>query len=549
LGGYVRAKLIEPKDDIYFKTNLTLGSFSYINGNLTFNLGNEKFQFLTSVSKTFSKVYKTGEGKYFTEYLTGSSAYKTINKTAFDNTNILVKSNLNINNENKVQILFGYDYNKDVLYPYLLMDAMYDMTYKTGLTFYNKSIDLKALVYFNSVKHDMRDTYRVSSNMALYGDYSMRTLAKTKTTGFRISKGLKIADTKIKIGIDGYIKNWKADNRIAMLMMGTPVDLDNRGMIPDVDIKDLGLFVKAEKKIQNIVLSGGLRFDYTKYEASKSAFGRDNYDLYSQYYTNYSYSSSDKYISGNILLSYKLDNKSDIYIGYGHSVRVPNQEELYIALKKPMAKADWVGNPNLSPTKNDEIDLGVNYRVNLTSIKVNLFYSKLTDYIYLTKIRNLANTKDAMSYKNIDAYIYGGNVELLQSFNNGFYGKVGLAYQVGKKDNGYTTDNDLVEIPPLKLISGLGFSKNNWDTYLEAIYSAKQKNIDEELNEVETPPYLVMNFRTSYSTNKFSFTFGVDNIFDNMYYTYLSYKRDPFSSGVKVPEPGRFIYMSMGLTF
>jgi iron complex outermembrane receptor protein len=430
------------------------------------------------------------------------------------------------------------------------MDAMYDMTYKTGITFKNKALGFKGLIYYNTVKHDMRDTFRMSSNMALDGnDYSMRTLAKAKTYGFRINKNLNIRDTDVEIGLDGYVKNWKADNRIAMNMMGMIVDLDNRGMIPDVDIKDIGLFLKAKRNLQNFVLSGGIRVDYTEYDANKSAFGRDNYDLYSQYYTNYSYNPSDTYVSGNILLTYKLNDKSDMYIGYGHSVRVPNQEELFIALKKPMTKPDWVGNPNLSPTKNDEIDLGVNYRYKLTSVKVNLFYSKLTDYIYLTTIRNLSNTKDAMSYKNIDAYIYGGNVELFQDFNNGLYGRLAVAYQRGKKDNGYTTDSDLAEIPPLKLITALGFQNDNSNTYLEAIYSAKQNNVDEELNEFKTSPYFVVNFRTSYNSSNFSFTFGVDNIFDVMYYTYLSYKRDPFSSGARVPEPGRFIYTSLGFTF
>jgi len=550
LGGYVKAKLLEPRKDNYAKVNFTLGSFNYINGNFLYNYGTEKFQILTSLTKSYSRAYKTGENKYFTEYLTGSAAYKKIKKTAFDNSNILIKTNLNIDNENQLKLYLGYDYNKDVLYPYLLMDAKYDMTYKTGLTYQNKALKLKGLVYFNSVKHDMSDAFRMSSNMSLYNNgYSMRTLAKTKTTGFRLSKETKIADTNLKIGLDGYIKNWKADNRIAMNMNGMVVDLDNKGMIPDVDIKDLGLYIKANRKINNLILSGGVRFDYTKYEASKSAFGTSNKDIYSQYYKNYSYSSSDKYLSGNLLLTYKLNKKSNVYIGYGHSVRTPNQEELYIALKKPMTKPDWVGNPNLSPTKNDEIDLGINYKYNLTSVKVNLFYSKLTDYIYLTQIKNLANTKSAMSYKNIDAHIYGGDIELLQDFNNGFYGKVALAYQRGKKDNGYTTDSDLVEIPPLKLVSGIGYTKGNTDTYLEAIYSAKQTNVDEELNEFKTSPYFVMNFRSTYTTNNFSFTIGVDNILDNMYYTYLSYKRDPFSSGVKVPEPGRFVYMSIGLTY
>jgi len=553
LGGYVKANLIEPEADLFGKANLTLGSFNYVNGNLVFNYGNDKFKFLTSLSKIYSRAYKSGEGKYFTEYPTGSAAYKKIKKTAFDISDVLIKTEISPDNENKIGLYLGYNYSKDVLYPYLLMDAMYDMTYQTALNYSNKAIDLEGRIYFNSVKHDMSDIFRASSNMALPGyDYAMRTLAKTKTYGFRLTKGVTIYNTDLKLGVDGYIKNWKADNWIGMGMMGMPmpIQLDNRGMIPDVDIKNMGAFVKINKKIKGFSFSGGLRADYVEYDASKSAFGTSNYDIYSEYYRNYSYNSSDRFITGNMLFNYKINKKSDFYVGYGHSVRVPNQEELYIALRKPPNKADWVGNPNLSPTKNDEIDVGINYRSNLTSVKVNLFYSKLSDYIYLTKIPNLTNpTKMAMSYKNIDAHIYGGSLEIFQDFNNGVYGRTGLAYQRGEKDNGYTTDKDLVEIPPLKILGGVGYKKGNFDTYLEGIYSAKQNNVDEELKEFTTSPYFVMNLKTSYSEDRFSFTFGIDNIFDTMYYTYLSYSRNPFTSGTKVPEPGRFIYMSLGLTY
>ena len=42
---------------------------------------------------------------------------------------------------------------------------------------------------------------------------------------------------------------------------------------------------------------------------------------------------------------------------------------------------------------------------------------------------------------------------------------------------------------------------------------------------------------------------GVYNLFDKYYYTHLSYQRDPFSSGVKVPENGRNFYITLACKF
>jgi iron complex outermembrane receptor protein len=40
----------------------------------------------------------------------------------------------------------------------------------------------------------------------------------------------------------------------------------------------------------------------------------------------------------------------------------------------------------------------------------------------------------------------------------------------------------------------------------------------------------------------FTINAGIDNVFDKKYFEHLSYLRDPFATGVKVPEPGRTFY-------
>ncbi len=547
LAGVINVISKDPEKGTFASFGFTGGFFDYISGNVQVNAGTDKVKVLAGYSKQFSHPYKSGEGKKITEYPSGMSAYKPseLNHTAFNIDNAWIKTLITPNQENEIKVSYAFDEAKDVLYPYLMMDALYDRTHRINGEYLIKSLGVKISGYWDFVRHDMQDRWRVSSIPWTDGTrstrgYMMRTLAKTTTYGGKISKSFRIYGLSGEAGVDAYLRNWKADNRIMML--------DNRGMIPDVDIKNIGIYVKGAKKFGNIIVSGGLRFDNTKSEASKSALGTANQNIYSEYYgSNYDLSQTDSYLTGNLVLRYKFDRRNSVYVGFGHTVRVPDPEERYIALKKPMTKPDWVGNPNLDPVKNNEVDAGFEYYLGVFGIKGNVFYSDLTDYIYLTKI---SGTKMAMSYQNIDAHIYGGDISLMGMLTDTVSIEVGAAYQRGKKDSGNYTDSDLAEIPPLKTRVALRYDNGSVFGLCEGIYAGRQDNVDSDLNELETKSYVVFNVKAGYMIyGKGSISVGIDNIFDKNYYTHLSYYRNPFSSGVKIPEPGRFVYINASLRF
>jgi len=556
LAGTVNLISKDPESGMGGSLGLTGGSFSYMSGNLQVYGGSDRIKALFGVSRQYSKPYESGEGKKFTEYPTGKSAYKNSEKdhTAFDITNIWGKLTISPNPENQLKISYAYDNFEDVLYPYLMMDAVYDRTHRANIDYTSSSLGLKISTYWNKVKHDMQDRWRVSSIEWTDGTkstrgYMMKTLAKTKTYGLKIEKEYNLRTVKIKTGIDGYVRNWNADNEL--------MALDNSGMIPDVSIKNIGIFVKGDKKVNRWILSAGLRYDKTKSEADKNALGSANRNLYDQYYTGYSLSKTDNYLSGNIIARYKLDRRSSIYLGFGHTVRVPDPVERYIALKKPDPSMmtptdvpDWVGNPNLKPVKNNEIDAGIEYYVGTFGIKGNIFYSKLKDYIYLNKIKDSSGTLNAVSYQNIDAHIYGGDISLLGILTDTVSLEIGTAYQKGKKDSGNYNDDNLAEIPPLKSRIAVKYDNGAFYGLLETIYSAKQEYIDEDLGEQTTKSYFVVNIKGGFNLGTRIFVGGgIDNLLDKNYYTHLSYLRNPFMAGTKIPEPGRFYYMNFNWVF
>ncbi|MBK3332289.1 TonB-dependent receptor [Persephonella atlantica] len=528
----------DPEKGIGGSVYFTGGYFDYMHGGFEAYGGNDKVKVLVGYSKQFSHPYKSGEGKRITEY----ANYKPseLDHTSFNIDNVWVKTVINPNDENTIKINYGFDEAKDVLYPYLMMDAVYDRTHRINGEYEIKPLGIKISAYWNFVKHDMQDRWRVSSSGWSRG-YMMRTLAKTKTYGAKVVKSWKIGGVNLKTGIDAYLRNWKADNVV--------MNLDNRGMIPDVDIKNVGAFIKGSKKVNNFIISAGFRIDRTKSEADPNALGTANSTLYSDYYgTNYSLSKTDTYPSGNVVVRYKLDKRSSVYVGFGHTVRVPDPEERYIALAKPMTKPNWVGNPNLKRTKNNEIDAGFEYYAGLFGIKGNIFYSDLTDYVYLYKLTT--GPKPAQSYQNIDAHIYGGDITVIGMLTDTVSVEAGAAYQRGKKDSGNYTDSDLAEIPPLKTRLAVKYDNGTVFGQIEGIYAARQGNVDSDLQEQPTKSYYVVNIKSGINAGNRAFIgIGIDNLFDKNYYTHLSYLRNPFSTGTKVPEPGRFVYMNVNYRF
>lgn len=549
LAAVVNVKTKDPKEGISGEIGGSYGSFGYKTGYIWGNVGNQFIKVLVGASNQYSKPYESGEGKKVTEY----SVYQIQNSLKSYKSQYIDDKAYNIDRfwtkvlitpQNNVDIKFSYAFEnaRDVLYPALKMDALYDRTNRFNFDFNLKDVGLRFSIYYNEVKHDMRDTFRTTSNNTPLG-YSMRTYAESKIFGSKIEKDLKIFDINSSIGIDTYLRNWLADN------VQNGGGIVNNGMIPDVKIKDIGIFIKGNKNIDKWNISGGLRYDYTYSKANPDIMGSSNKNLFTSKNGN-KFSNTDNYLSGNLVFKYNINKKDNVYIGLGRTVRVPDPEERFIALS---GMAPWYGNPNLKPTKNNEVDTGFEYfPLNNVGIKANVFYSFLQDFIYLYQNGN--NT----TYQNINASIYGLDLNSFVMLNDKISAEFGLAYQKGRKTDkkGLYNDSDLVEIPPLKTRVALKYDDSKFYGLIEGIYSAKQSSVDSDLKEQPTGSWFIVNLKAGYTyANKLFVGVGVDNLFDRYYYNYLSYVRDPFrgisqnNTPIKIPEPGRFIYANVSYKF
>jgi iron complex outermembrane receptor protein len=547
MAGLVNIITKKPEEGFRIKLNASAGSFNFINLSPVVSYADNKLGILVGYSYRYSKPYKDGDGRRITEYANYKSQF--INSKAFEINTYWTKLGFKPIKNHSVEFSYTRQDARHVLYPYLLMDAIYDITDRFNMNYQIDSISdtlksLKFQFYYTRVDHLMNDRYRRSAGI---NPFSMQTDAKSKAYGGRLEANLG----DLTLGFEAYKRNWDATTFLRALGF-------EQSSIPDVDTENFGLYGEYKRNLSDkLRLVAGLRLDTTKTKADRS---KANTNLYFDYKDTRSTSKRDTYPSGNIQLFYELQKGTELFVGLGHSVRVPDAQERYFALRRPMmAGSDWVGNPELKPSRNTELDLGIKYSTDRTLIKATAFYSYVQDYITVhdqSRItgRNTSGTQNskARSYENVDAQFFGGEADLRLSLTQELFLFGGMSYVQARKETKpekNINSSKVAEIPPLKTRLALRYDKGMYFGEVETILSATQNRVDRDLREQKTSGYGVVNVKVGGNFRGFTITAGIDNVLDKKYFEHLSYQRDPFRTGVKVPEPGRTFYVNASYTF
>ena len=152
----------------------------------------------------------------------------------------------------------------------------------------------------------------------------------------------------------------------------------------------------------------------------------------------------------------------------------------------------------------------------------------------------------------MSARIYGGELSYSVGLTRAILLLGGLSYARGSKEPRPAygiLDRNLAEMPPMKSRTALRWGTKVFFAEGELALVRGQGRVDLDLQEDNTPGYALMNLKTGIHARKLNLTLGIDNLFNRFYYEHLSFQRDPFRSGVKVPEPGRSFYVNVSYTF
>lgn len=556
LGGKINVVTKEPAKGVHGEISTTAGSYDYRKLSTVVEGGNDSVQALVGFSRETSGQYKDGDGHTLTEQTdllatTVGQKYSdaTKNMDAYDRNSFWTKIVGNIGSNQKLTMSYFGDRADDVLYPRYKMDAQKDDTdmFNVKYQLFNLSDfsdELKIEGYRSKVEHVMGTDFRRSATTP-----AMTMVAPVDATikGASVENTLTLAGTKVAVGVDGSVRNWDGTK-------GTKVNPSRFILIPDVDTKNIALYAKASKTIGKYDLSGGARYDDTTIDPKQSLA---SHDAVNAAYLNGIEDRDYSNVSANVLAKYHYTDNTNVFMGLGQSIRVPDAKELYWVTVNTAGTANINsaingGNDNLKATKNREVDIGAEHTAGNFHIKGTAFYSDLKDFIYQYKTDASTNT-----WANIDARIVGFDLQADYLMNNEWRIESGAAYQKGtKKDPGALgeNDNDLAEIPPMKGRVALVFD-NSVDYAMAEWLGARFQTIDSDNGEKEVAGYGILNLKYGHDfQNGFSVMAGVNNFFDRTYAVNNGYIGNELITGDNIDplvlnEPGRNFYATLSYKF
>jgi iron complex outermembrane recepter protein len=539
LGGLVNIVSRRPRAGWNFRPGLAAGSFGYYNPSLAGSYSRESLEFSGGYSFRRSLAFRDGAGKRFTEY--ANYRDPSAGQEAFSIGTAWFRTGFAPRPGHRGEIAYTRQNGGTVLYPYLQMDALYDNADR--LSSHYRTRILRAEAYFTRVRHWMTDEFRLTS-VGAARPFGMGTFAATRALGGKLEaeRGGLVA------GVESYYRNWNTTTTLRL--SGQYVD---QSSLPNAGTTVAGAFAQYRRALlPSLLLTAGARLDTAATSAKPSAL---DLDLYQAYKSTRENSRRDTNPSGNVMLAWRLPRNLELFAGAGHSVRVPDPQERYFALKR--MGSDWVGNPLLRPTRNTEADFGVNYRHRRFTLRPTVFLSSLGDYITVhtqarvNAVPGIGNTA-ARSFENVDATIRGAELNWSVSLARWLLLNGGASYARGTKaarpDAGIL-DRNLAEMPPFKSRAALRYGNKRLFAEFETMAVRAQSRVDTDLKEPSTPGYALVSVRGGFHSRRLNLAAGIENLLDRFYYEHFSFQRDAFRAATRVPEPGRSLFLTAWVEF
>jgi len=544
-GGSVNIVTRRPRDNWNIQGNMSAGSFGFLNPSAAVSYGGDRFSALGGFSYRISNPFTDGSGKKFTEKTNYRS--DAVDNKAFDIGTFWGKVAVSPSSTNQLQFSFAHQEANNVLYPFLKMDADYDDTNRFGLRWESERLSdtvtgFLVQAYYSQVDHWMTDRFRTSA-MGSRG-YSMGTMANTRTIGGKIETRLWRDWT---FGFEAYQRFWGVYTEMAGM------NYVRQNSLPDVDITSFGFYGEYMKPIsESLTFTAGGRLDRIRSKADPT---KANTNLYKAFHDTRVTSATDVNLAGFGRLNYQVTSGIILSTGAGTAMEVPESTERFFGLKRKSSA--WVGNPLLYPSRNTGIDGSFNLEKRGIFFSTDLFFNWINDYVtlydqpILSDIPGIMN-QWARTYANVDAWIRGLEFNVAIPLKHRLFLSGDLSYVRGTKDTrpdiGLESTN-LSEIPPLRSRIDLRFDQGQFFVAAEGVFSASQNNIDEDLQEEITRSYAIMNISGGFRSGIINLTVGIGNLFNRLFSEHLSYQRDPFRSGVRVNEPGRNLFLNLGIDF
>jgi iron complex outermembrane recepter protein len=546
----------EPSEKFEIHANAVLGLESNWNGKKmhgSISGGNQIVFFQVGGGYRNYGNYQSGSREGLdTTFISGFRKYNTSAKLGF-----AIKGNH--------RLIASWDgiHGRDVMFPALPMDEKTDDTNIYAIDYQASNISpfirsLEAKIYLSDVYHVMDNSNRASfSNMQMVADVD------AVNTGGRAALNMQIGKHRLLTGMD-YENILKDGKRVGVMSMMGTTSKSMKNLWLDSRIHNTGIFAEYKTFFSAWELSAGLRADYN------TATSGDTLKIISDGVEYFNDVSSEYFnLSASLGIRKRINSWMDISVGIGRGTRSPNMLERYIKLLAVgYDRYDYLGNPQLKPETNNEIDLTFEIREEtIGQIYLNFFYSYVQDFIAANLLPSSVVKPQSLGVLGVKQF-YNADYITSKGFEFGFKtperhrlgGDIVAAYtyavipavtkyiaQGTEVVDAVELNNDaLPEIPPFEMTMNIYYRmmKGNLVPRLTIRAVAMQDHVAEAFYEVPTPGFCVLNLSAKFQLNRFAgINAGITNLLDRSYYEHLN--RRIIGSDIDLYEPGRVFFATL----
>ncbi len=460
-----------------------------------------------------------------------------------------------------VSFIADVSQGKNIDFPTLSMDERTDDTrlFNFIYDYNNKNKKLKKIrfnVYNSNVSHEMDNKNRPFSDTV-----TAISVIDATDRGANFSAKIEPGWAAIELGADfRHIEKDGERDKYLIIQPNLPVKKEK--IWNNASSDNLGIFGLLEKRKNKLLLTVSARMDYNKANSGILEKGEYENANTGSHYLNFSYSGG---------LKWQTSENKQVNVSLGSGTRSPDLTERYILLLPVGSDPfDYIGNPQLKPETNYEVDLGyVQHFNNSGSFDFSIFFSYVRNYISSENVppsEIKPSTPGVFGVKrfiNIEkAYLSGFEVSWRSPAQKRWSTQINASYTYGVNpdaykpviENGkiireeYIGNDPLPEIPPFEADLRFRYSFFNKRLIPEIFFRAvaAQNNISQAYIEKTTPGFTVMNLgiNYTYSDNLFLY-FGVNNIFNTTYYEHLN--RITVNNHAPLYEPGRVFFINANI--
>jgi len=251
---------------------------------------------------------------------------------------------------------------------------------------------------------------------------------------------------------------------------------------------------------------------------------------------------SDTEVSALLRYEHRFSDEVAGHVGVSRTAVAPNLTQKYALIVKG-GDLNKVGNPDLNPEIHNQLATGLSWRTEQIEATGTLYLDQVEDFIL--------QDQAVPTYRNVDARLYGGEVDLRYAVTDWLEARGQVAYTRGRNTD---DSRNLPQIPPLSGRLGLAAQYAAFSGGVDLRWADRATDLDTAsgLDTRETAGYGVVDLHAAWDiTSNWRIQAGVENLFDKTYAehvnrVYTSAFGDP---DARINEPGRTVWARVTARF